>query len=75
MIQDGDLDSNVDTDDILSLLYEWDAEYCMDTPSTFHMREYYVLKTQSHDPGTPMYMEALSGKNLEEYFKEMDGEI
>ena len=38
MIQDGDFDSNVDTDDILSLLAEWDAEDCMDTPSTFHMR-------------------------------------
>ena len=35
MIQYRDFDSNVDTDDILSLLDEWDAEYCMDTPSTF----------------------------------------
>ena len=47
----------------------------MDTPSTFHMREYYTLKTQSHDPDTTRYMEALSGKNLEEYFKIMDDEI
>ena len=39
------------------------------------MREYYVLKTQSHDPDNPTYMEALSGKNLEEYFKAMDDEI
>ena len=38
MIQDRYCDSNVDTDDILSLLAEWDAEDCMDTPSTFHMR-------------------------------------
>ena len=38
MIQDRDFDSNVDTDDILSLLADWDAKYCMDTPSTFHMR-------------------------------------
>ena len=38
MIQDRDFDSNVDTDYILSLLAEWDAEDCMDTPSTFHMR-------------------------------------
>ena len=38
MIQDRDFYSNVDTDDILSLLAEWDAEYFMDTPSTFHMR-------------------------------------
>ena len=41
----------------------------------FYMREYYALKTQSHDPDTPTYMEALSGKNLEEYFKAMDDEI
>ena len=38
MIQDRDFDSNVDTDDILSLLTEWDAEDCMDTPSQFHIR-------------------------------------
>ena len=38
MIQDGGLNRNVDTDDILLLLSEWDAEYCMDTLSTFHMR-------------------------------------
>ena len=47
----------------------------MDTPSTFHMRESYALKTQIHDPDTPTYMEALSGENLEEYFKAMDDEI
>ena len=75
MIQDRDFDSNVDTDDILSLLAEWDAEDCMDTSSTFHMRESYALKTQIHDPDTPTYMEALSDKNLEEYFKAMNDEI
>ena len=75
MIQDKDLNINVDTDDILLLLAEWDAEDCMDTTSTFHMRESYVLKSQSHDPDTPMYMEVLSGKNLEEYFKAVDDEI
>ena len=38
MIQDKDMNRNVDMDDILSLLAEWDAEDCMDKPSTFHMR-------------------------------------
>ena len=66
MIQDRDLDRNVYTDDILLLLAEWYAEDCMDTPSTFHMIESYALKNQSHDPDTPTYMEALSGKNPEE---------
>ena len=47
----------------------------MDKPSTFHMREYYALKTQSYDPDTPTYMEALSGKNSEEYFNATDDEI
>ena len=47
----------------------------MDTPSTFHMRESYALKTQSHDPDTPTYMEALSGENSEEYYKAMYDEI
>ena len=75
MIQYRDFDSNVDTDEILSLLAEWDAEDRMDTPSTFNMREYYALKTQSHDTDNPTYMEALSGENSEEYFKSMDDEI
>ena len=47
MIQDRDININVDMYDILSLMAEWDAEYCMDTPSTFHMIEFYVLKTQN----------------------------
>ena len=63
MIQDRDLNSNVYTNDILSLLSEWEAEDCMDTPSTFHMSESYFIKTQSHDLDTPTYMEELSGKN------------
>ena len=63
MIQDKYLNSNIDTDDILSLLDKWDAEDYMDTPSTFHIRESYVLNTQIHDPDTPTYMEALSGEN------------
>ena len=37
MIQYGYLSSNVDADDILSLLDEWDAEDSMDTPSNFHI--------------------------------------
>ena len=53
MTHDGDYDSNVYTDEILLLMDEWDAEYCMDTPSTFHKIEYYVLKSQSHNPDTP----------------------
>ena len=60
-----DLNSNVDTYDILSLLAEWDTEDCMDTPSTFYMKKYYFLKSQSHNTDTLTYMEALSGKNLE----------
>ena len=43
MIQDRNFYSNVDTDYILSLMTEWDAEDCMDTPSTFHMKEYYLI--------------------------------
>ena len=44
----------------------------MGEQSTFHMRESYVVKSQSHNTGTLTYMEALSGKNAEEYFKVMD---
>ena len=62
MIQDRDLNRNVDTGNIRLLLADWGAECCMNTPSTFHMREFYVLNTQIHDPDTPTYMEALSGK-------------
>ena len=37
-------------DEILSLMAEWDAEKYMDTSSMFHMRESYVLKSQSQNP-------------------------
>ena len=63
MIQDRYLNRNEDTIDILLLLAEWDAEYCMYMPST-DMIEYYVLRYQIHDPETPTYMEAISGENL-----------
>ena len=75
MIQYGDINSNVDTDKIPSLLDEWYVEYCMGATSIFHMREYYVLKFRSHDPDTPTYMEALSGEHADEYYKYMDDEI
>ena len=38
------------------------------------MTESYVIKTQSQDPDTPTYMEALSGENSEEYFKAINDE-
>ena len=75
MIQDVCLNRKVDMDGIILLLAEWDAEYCMDTPSTFHIRKSYVVKSQSHDPDNPTYMDALSGENAEEYFNTMDDEI
>ena len=75
MIQFGYLNINVDTYDVLLLLDEWYAEDCIDTPSTFHMRECYVINSLSHDPDTPTYIEALSGENAEEYFKAVDDEI
>ena len=66
MIHYGDHNKNVDTYDILLLLSEWDSGDCMYEPSKFHMREYYVIKSQSHDTDTPTYMEVLSGKNVGE---------
>ena len=47
----------------------------MDTSSTFHMREYYALKSQIHDTDTTTYMEILSGENAEEYFKAKEDKI
>ena len=75
MTQDWDFDRNVNTYDILSLLDEWDVEDCIDTPSKIHVKEYYALKIQSHNTDAPIYMEALSGENSEEYFKAIDDEI
>ena len=57
------------------LLDEWDAEYCMDSPSTFHMRKYYVLKSQGHNPDTPTYIEAQLGEYEDEYYNVVDDEI
>ena len=65
MIQDGDININVDTNDILLLLAEWYEEDCIDVLSTFHMRESYVIKSQIHDPDTQTYMESLSDENAE----------
>ena len=62
-------------DEILFLMARWDAEDCMDAPSTFHMREYYGLKSQGHDPDSPMYIEALSCEHADEYYKVMDDKI
>ena len=42
---------------------DWYTEDSMDSSSIFHMRESYVLKSQSHNPHTPIYMEALSGEH------------
>ena len=61
MIQYGDFSSNLDMYEILALLDEYDVKYCMDAPSKLYMRKYYALKSQSHDPDTTIYMEALSG--------------
>ena len=51
--------------------------YCLHRVSTLehHMRESYYIKSWTHDPDSPMYMEDLSGENAEEYFKAMDDEI
>ena len=56
IIQDGYLNRNVDTYELLSLPDDWYEEDCMDAPSTLRMREYYVLKYEGHDPDTPAYM-------------------
>ena len=66
MIQDRDLNININTDDILSLLAELNVDDCMDNLSKFHMRESYVLKSQIHYSDNPTYMESLSDENLEE---------
>ena len=63
IIKDEYLNSNVYTDDILSLLAMWDTEDCMDVPSTFHTRKSYVINSQIHDPDTPTYTEDLSGEH------------
>ena len=64
MIQDGDINRNVNTDDIILLLDEWDAEECMDAPSTFHMRKYYVINYKSYHTDIPNYIETISGENV-----------
>ena len=39
------------------------------------MRESYVIKSQIYYPDTPIYTEALSGENTDEYYKDINGEI
>ena len=47
----------------------------MDSPSTFHIIEYCVSKSQIHNPYTPEYMEVLSIEHADEYYKAVDDEI
>ena len=54
---------------------EWNADDCMNMPSMFHTRKSYILKSQSNDPDTPNYMEALSVENTDKYFKALDDKI
>ena len=72
IVQYGYLNRNVNMDDILLLMAEWYAKECMDAPSTFHMREYYVIKPQIYDPDTPTYMEALPVEHVAEYNRDTD---
>ena len=60
MTRNGDYDINIDVVNILSFLDKWYAEYFMDVSFTLHIREFYALKSQIHNPGTPIYMDALS---------------
>ena len=65
MIRNRDYDRNVDTEKVLYLLAGWDAQDCMDYMSKFYIREPYDIKSHSHQPNTPMYMEALSGEHMD----------
>ena len=71
MIKDRYLNINVYTDKILLLLAEWDTDDFMYVPSIFHIRLSYVTKYKSHDLDTPEYIDGLSGKHVDEYYKLM----
>ena len=60
---------NEDTYKIILLLYDCDAEDCMDVPSTLNMRESYGIKYQTQYPDTTMCMELLLGEHADEYCK------
>ena len=64
-----DYDSNAHTNKILSLLAEWHEESFIDAPLTLHTRESCSLKSQIHDSNTPTYMNSISGKHVDEYYK------
>ena len=75
MIQYGDFNTNVNMDEIILLLAERYEEDLMDQPQTFHIRESYVIKSKVHNPDTTMYMELLSSKHADEYYKNMNDKI
>ena len=54
MIQYGYLNRNIDIDEIVSLLTEWEVEDFVYAPSKFHVRKYFDLKSQIHDPDNPV---------------------
>ena len=75
MVHVGGYYRNSNMDKILSLMADWDAEYFTYKTSTLNTREYYYVKSQIQDPDTTTYTKALSGKNLDEYYKAMYDKI
>ena len=62
--------SNIDIDEIISLLDDLGAKYCMYNPLIFHMRESYAIRSHIHDNDNPKFMEAnntISGDRVEGY--------
>ena len=47
MVRYRGLNINIDTDEILYLMDNRDAEYCMNSPLALHMRESYSNKLQN----------------------------
>ena len=45
----------------------WDKRDCMDDPSILQVIETYNIKSHIQAPGTPTYLEALSGEHAYGY--------
>ena len=62
MIHDGDYDSNVDTDKILSLMDDIEQKIIWMCHQNFIQHNLMLSRSLGQDPDTPKYMEKISGR-------------
>ena len=67
--------SSGDLFELMTMLYDLDEDEPFVTPKASILNESYSYLAQGQDPDVPVYWDALTGDEAEEWFKAMDTEI